>query len=307
MQEDGSLVFIPPQKCITRIQEIQQEEHEVAFTFDPTGSVEMGKRAEELTCDTNGDINLRDAWTKRNLTFDQTVLAHFVVLEMRTTKLMLTKCREPSAGARCISTQQICECDKEMWMPLSQQSRGHLNVTDPDVFPQLIEQLTTSPEVLRFLSPLPGTKRESDSFLTTAPKQAKPLEMAVQVLLNQQATRRRRPIGEKCKQVVKVRGPMDESVWNINRDFATSKSSPNASSGSMNVSNVGPRPSKQCSTDMKHHLKSPPQTQAKLYLWNFSQGQAVLAEPCEKRASRSFQWITMQTDLHRRCQLSPLT
>ena len=45
MQEDGSLVFIPPQKCISRIQEIQQEKHEVALTFDSTGAIKMGKRA----------------------------------------------------------------------------------------------------------------------------------------------------------------------------------------------------------------------------------------------------------------------
>eukprot|EP00435_Cladocopium_sp_Y103_P013315 s3778_g3.t1 len=67
MQEDGTLVFIPPQKCISRIQEIQQEKHEIALTFDSAGGIKMGKRADELKCDTNGDINLRNAWTRRIL------------------------------------------------------------------------------------------------------------------------------------------------------------------------------------------------------------------------------------------------
>eukprot|EP00435_Cladocopium_sp_Y103_P057446 s2110_g19.t1 len=177
MQEDGTLVFIPPQKCVSRIQEIHQEKHEVALTFDSAGSIKMGKRAEELKCDTNGDINLRNAWTRRNLAFDQAGLASFVVLEKWTTKLMLAKLKEPPSGFRYISTQQICECDKEMWMLLSQQSRGQLQSFDPDIYPldALIEQLTTSPEVLCFLSPLPGGKREgAETPSTPAPKKPKP-------------------------------------------------------------------------------------------------------------------------------------
>ena len=77
---------------------------------------------------------------------------------------------------RYISTQQICECDKEMWMQLSQQSRGILHSLDPDVYPldSLIEQLTTSPEVLCFLSPLPGAKREQETPQASDTKKPKP-------------------------------------------------------------------------------------------------------------------------------------
>ena len=176
MQEDGTLIFIPPQKCVSRIQEIQQEKHEIALTFDASGGIKMGKRAEELKCDTNGDINLRNAWTRRNLAFDQAGLASFVVLEKWTTKLMLAKLKEPPSGFRYVSTQQICECDKEMWMQLSQHSRGHLSTLSPGVYPldAMIEQLTVSPEVLCFLSPLPGAKREAEPSQPAAPKKPKP-------------------------------------------------------------------------------------------------------------------------------------
>eukprot|EP00435_Cladocopium_sp_Y103_P001276 s2534_g1.t1 len=179
MQEDGTLVFIPPQKCISRIQEIHQEKTEVALTFDASGGIKMGKRAEELRCDTNGDINLRNAWTRRTLAFDQAGLASFVVLEKWTTKLMLSKLKDPPAGFRYISTQQICECDKEMWLQLSQQSRGQLRTIDADVYPldPFIEQLTTSPEILGFLTPLPGGKREGgETPAAPAPKKPKAAE-----------------------------------------------------------------------------------------------------------------------------------
>jgi len=105
------------------------------LTFDAAGNVKMGKRAAELTCDTNGDLNLRNAWTRRNLVFDQAGFASFVVLEKWATKLMLAKLKEPPTGFRYISTQQVCECDKEFWMLLSQQSRGNLHSIDQKFTP----------------------------------------------------------------------------------------------------------------------------------------------------------------------------
>ena len=62
-------------------------------------------------------------------------------------------------------------------MLLSQRSRGSLHSLHPDVYPldNLIEQLTTSPEVLCFLSPLPGQKREAqEPPAAPAPKKTKP-------------------------------------------------------------------------------------------------------------------------------------
>ncbi|CAL1147122.1 unnamed protein product [Cladocopium goreaui] len=177
MQEEGALLFIPPHACVSRVQEIHQEKHEVALTFDSGGNIRMGKKAEELKCDTNGDLNLRNAWTRRNLAYDQAGLASFVVLEKWTTKLMLAKLKEPPSGYRYITTQQICECDKEMWLQLSQLSRGRLQPAAPDIRPLdvLIEQITTSPEVLCFLTPLPSAKRDaSDHADTPRPKKPKP-------------------------------------------------------------------------------------------------------------------------------------
>eukprot|EP00435_Cladocopium_sp_Y103_P022625 s1635_g5.t1 len=165
MQDEGTLLFIPPNACVSRVQEIQQEKQEVALTFDASGGIRMGKRAEELRCDTNGDLNLRNAWTRRNLAYDQAGLASFVVLEKWTTKLMLAKLKEPPNGYRYVTTQQICDCDKEMWLQLSQLSRGQLRSFTPDLRPldAFIEQLTTSPEILCYLAPLQGAKRDPTS------------------------------------------------------------------------------------------------------------------------------------------------
>lgn len=61
-------------------------------------------------------------------------------------------------------------------MQLSQQFRGQLQSFDADVYPldQMIEQLTTSPEVLCFVAPLPNAKREQEAPQAPAPKKPKP-------------------------------------------------------------------------------------------------------------------------------------
>ena len=176
MQDEGTLLFIPPQACVSRVQEIQQEKHDMALTFDASGGIKMSKKAEELRCDTNGDLNLRNAWTRRNLAYDQAGLASFVVLEKWTTKLMLAKLKEPPMGYRYVTTQQICECDKEMWLQLAQHSRGKLQPPAPEIKPldDLIEQLTVSPEVLCYLAPLQGGKRDAgDQGDNAGPKKPK--------------------------------------------------------------------------------------------------------------------------------------
>ena len=91
MQVDGALLFIPPQACVSCVQEIHQEKHEVAVTFNSAGNICMGKKVEELKCDTNGDSNMRNAWIQRNLAYDQAARASFVVLGKQTAKLILAK------------------------------------------------------------------------------------------------------------------------------------------------------------------------------------------------------------------------
>ena len=281
MKEDGTLVFIPPQKCISRIQEIQQEKHEVVLTFDAAGNVKMGKRAEELKCDTNGDLNLRNAWTRRNLAFDQAGLASLVVLEKWATKLMLAKLKEPPSGYRYISTQQICECDKEFWMLLSQTSRGSLQSLHPDVYPldNLIEQLTTSPEVLCFLSPLPSQKREAtESPATPAPKKPKPAAEASGGAPKAPAA----PSGTNWRKLPQGCQRKGQNGWRCLKyqwDFATSRKRASASLGSTSASSAGQSGHiTNVSTDKGlQHISHT--SHVKRHSWNFSLVQVVYLMP----------------------------
>ena len=56
MQDEGTLLFIPPNACVSRVPEIHQDKHEAALTFDSSGNIRMGKKAEELKCETSPTI-----------------------------------------------------------------------------------------------------------------------------------------------------------------------------------------------------------------------------------------------------------
>ena len=218
MQEEGAVTFVPPPKCISRVQEIHHDKSEVALTFDSSGSIRMGKKQEEMFCDTNGELNLRNAWTRRNLAFDQAGLASFVVLEKWTTKLMLAKLREPPAGYRFVSTQQICDADKEFWLQLSQLSRGRLNPgTGPDKpLDDFIEKLSASPEVLCYMTPLPGSKRETDHSDVSSRRASLPTQEDLhshrnpsnKPHSNKQRSRRPPSIGGSSQQGASAKAPM---------------------------------------------------------------------------------------------------
>ena len=104
MQDEGALLFIPPHACVSRVQEIHQEKHEVALTFRLRLAISAWARKQRSssatptaisTCGTPGQegtwlmirLDLRALWFWRKWT----------------TKLMLAKLKEPPPGYRYIT------------------------------------------------------------------------------------------------------------------------------------------------------------------------------------------------------------
>ena len=71
MAEDNVLTHIPPERCISRHDEIQNQKSEQQVVFDAQGSLKINKRAVELSCDCTGELRLRQALTRKALAFDQ--------------------------------------------------------------------------------------------------------------------------------------------------------------------------------------------------------------------------------------------
>ena len=158
MIEDGVLVHIPPEKCLSRHDEIQNQKTEQQVTFDSQGNLRISKKAADMSCDTTGELRLRQALTRKALAFDQAGLCSFDRLEQWHTQMMHATMRTPPSGHKFVSMQQVLNADRELWSLLSQESRGTLRV-GPGEDPPLdkkIEELRISPQILCFMTPLPA-------------------------------------------------------------------------------------------------------------------------------------------------------
>ena len=124
------------------------------------GNVKLSRKAADLSCNTTGELRLRQALTRRSLAFDQCKLCSFDVMEMWRNFMMQALMKEPPAGHKYVTAQQVIAADKELWELLSQRTRGKLRV-DPGGDPPMngdFTELSTSPLVLCVMTPLPASK-----------------------------------------------------------------------------------------------------------------------------------------------------
>ena len=159
MIEDGVLQYIPPDKCLSRHDEIQNQKTEQQVSFDSQGNLKVTKRATDLSCDTSGELRLRQALARKALACDQAGLCSFNRLEEWHNQMMNATMRVPPSGHKYVTMQQVLSADRELWSMMSQESRGNLKVSAGAAPPldKLIVKLRESPQVLCFMTPLPGS------------------------------------------------------------------------------------------------------------------------------------------------------
>eukprot|EP00435_Cladocopium_sp_Y103_P008239 s5288_g2.t1 len=165
MIEDGVLQYIPPEKCLSRHDEIQNQKTEQQVSFDSHGNLKVSKRASDLSCDTSGELRLRQALTRKALACDQAGLCSFKKLEEWHNQMMNATMRSPPSGHKYVTMQQVLNADKELWSLMSQDSRGTLRVATGEDPPldKLIDKLRESPQILCFMTPLPGSSAAQPS------------------------------------------------------------------------------------------------------------------------------------------------
>ena len=92
------------------------------------GSIKVTKQAENLRCETSGELRLRQCYLRRALAFDQIGLASFAVQERWHNRLFQALMDAPPNGYRYCSVQQVLAADMKLWHVVSQESRGHLSI-----------------------------------------------------------------------------------------------------------------------------------------------------------------------------------
>ena len=174
MVEDGVLTYLSPE--ISRHDEIQNQKSEHQVTFDGQGNLKISKKASELSCDTSGELRIRQALTRRSLAMDQAGLCTFSKMEKWHTTMMHATMRTPPSGHKYVTMQQVLSADKELWGLMSQETRGQLKVAagqDPPLDVHMAT-LSQSPQVLCFMTPLPAGKSEPPKGNTPPPPKQVP-------------------------------------------------------------------------------------------------------------------------------------
>ena len=148
MAEDNAVVYVKPELCASRSQEILQVKQAKNFAIGSDGNLKVGHAAPDFTRSTTGELRLRSALYRKSLA---------LAAELWHTHLFTCLQRETVSGYKPIAVSQIMEADKRLWILLSELTRG--NVTpkpgSPAPCDKNFTKLTESQEILSYLAPLP--------------------------------------------------------------------------------------------------------------------------------------------------------
>ena len=81
MLDSAQVLYVAPEKCVSRQDEINGDKSEQKLSFSVDGSIKVTKQAMQLRCETSGELKLRQCYLRRALAFDQVGLAGFTVQE----------------------------------------------------------------------------------------------------------------------------------------------------------------------------------------------------------------------------------
>ena len=162
MVDTQVLVWIKPEECTSRAQEIQSIKKDTKLTLDNDGSLKMSAKTPAAVCQVSSELDLRNAFQRRSLALDQARVCSFRVIEKWVQHLFLAHGRSQPAGFANVTLSQMIECDKQLFVKASNELAGSLTAEpgQPKPLDAVIERLQTSNELQQFLMPLP-TKNDN--------------------------------------------------------------------------------------------------------------------------------------------------
>ena len=158
MVEDNCLSCIPPEKCVSREQEILKDKADPVLAFNSDGNIKISRKSLDLHCDVTGETKLTNALTRRALAFDQVGILSFATMELWHNMMFRALHKQPPVGYRFVSVQQALSADKELFTIVAQTSRGELKIVagGPAPLDTFFEKCMSSSEVSCYMSPLPA-------------------------------------------------------------------------------------------------------------------------------------------------------
>ena len=156
--EENCVKLVELNKCTSREQEIKSERATPLLSFDALGNIKVSKQSALTECSITGEIKLRAAFTRRSLAYDLANVASFEVMESWSQLLFDRICQDPPAGYRHISTDQIIQADRKLWVKISELTRS--KVTTVNEYGEkhvdaALKELSHHPDVQFHMLPLP--------------------------------------------------------------------------------------------------------------------------------------------------------
>ncbi|CAE7763864.1 unnamed protein product, partial [Symbiodinium necroappetens] len=128
MLDSAQVLHIPPEKCISRQDEILGDKTEQKLSLGADGNIKITKQATSLRCGTTGELKLRRCYLRRALAFDQVGLASFGAMESWHNKMFQALLDAPPTGYRYTTVQQVLAGDQKLWQVVAQESRGDITI-----------------------------------------------------------------------------------------------------------------------------------------------------------------------------------
>jgi hypothetical protein len=156
--EDQIIKYVPLHRCASREAELSSTEKERSLVFDASGNLKVNVKGKECTVSVSTDMQVREAMLRRALAYDQSGMISFEVLNRWIQRLFETMSKHPPPGYAPVTLDQILAADREIFKLVSDATASAVTPLPGGIKPvdAVFERLSTSPEVMFFVLPLPG-------------------------------------------------------------------------------------------------------------------------------------------------------
>eukprot|EP00971_Amphidinium_carterae_P083118 1644616-Amphidinium_carterae.3 len=125
-REKDRLVYLPPEQCTSRSQELRGVKKFKALKLDDGGNVKVVGTAQDLTTTISNELDLRNALQRRGVAYDQAGLLNFACHEKWVRRLFGRYSKTPPPGYSKITMAQLELADEELFVQLLELTGGSI-------------------------------------------------------------------------------------------------------------------------------------------------------------------------------------
>eukprot|EP00435_Cladocopium_sp_Y103_P066809 s447_g29.t1 len=163
MVEADALKYVPPAKCVTRMQEITATKPPKELKLDASGSGILVKDSQsEQTCAVNTELDIMEAMTRRSLAFDAVGVADFETFQ-KWVQCLFQMLRQPAPpGFKSPTVTQLLRADRQAFVKMQELTRDGIKPKADGTRPldKILKELPQDHSVVYYMLPTPEVAKE---------------------------------------------------------------------------------------------------------------------------------------------------